>query len=267
MKIVSVVVNNPEFIELQYNSIRKFFKSEQDYEIIIFNDAKTWPDLTNFGDIKMKTKIINMCKKLNIPCINIPNSHHRKQASASVRHSDSVNFITKFMFTYPDSYFMLDSDMFFIDNFDIAEFSKYYFCYINQTKNVFNQTINYPWANIFYLNINEVPNKHLIDWSIDAGLDPGGKCANWLTTLDKNKALQIQHLCSLDWNEKDLPENINENLKLFLNNDVRNQNGKYFSELYHKKILHYRGGSNWMKDSYKLHYLMKNLLAQTLSKI
>ena len=267
MKIVSVFVNNPIFIELMYNSIKKFFKSEQDYEIIIFNDAKTWPDLTNFGDITMKQQIINMCKKLNIPCINIPNSHHKKQISASVRHADSVNFITKFMFTYPDSYFMLDSDMFFIDNFDIKEFENYYFCYINQTKNVFNQTISYPWPNIFYLNINEIPNKHLINWYGEKGLDAGGKCAKWLTTLDKNKVLQIQHLCSLDWSEKDIPESINKSVTLFLNNDVRNQNGKYFSELYHKKILHYRGGSNWMKDSYKLHYSMINLLAEALSKI
>jgi hypothetical protein len=40
MKIVSVFVNNPHFIELQYNSIKKFFKTEKEYEFIIFNDAK-----------------------------------------------------------------------------------------------------------------------------------------------------------------------------------------------------------------------------------
>ena len=267
MKIVSVFVNNPIFIELMYNSIKKFFKSEKDYELIIFNDAKTWPDITNFGDVTMKQQIFIMCKNLNIPCINIPNSHHIKEKSASVRHSNSVNFITKFMFTYPDTYFMLDSDMFFIDNFDIKEFENYYFCYINQSRIINNYTINYPWPNFFYLNINEIPNKHLIDWSIDTGLDAGGKCAKWLTTLDKNKVLQIKHLCSLDWSEKDIPESINKSVTLFLNNDVRNQNGKYFSELYHKKILHYRGGSNWMNDSPKLHYSMINLLAEALSKI
>ena len=260
MKIVSV-------FELMYNSIKKFFKSEKEYEIIIFNDAKTWPDITNFEDVTMKQQIINMCKKLSIPCINIPNAHHISQPCASVRHSDSVNFITKFMLKYPDTYFMLDLDMFFVDYFDIKEFEKYYFCYINQSRNIRNTVINYPWPNFFYLNINEIPNKHLIDWSIDTGLDTGGKCANWLTTLDKNRVLQIQNLCSLNWSEKDIPESINTNIKIFLDNDVRNQNGKYFSELYHKKILHYRGGSNWMNDSYKLHYSMTNLLAEALSKI
>jgi len=266
MKIVSVFVNNPIFIELMYNSIKNFFKTEQEYELIIFNDAKTWPDITNFGDITMEQQIIDMCKKLNISCINIPNSHHISQHAPSVRHADSVNFITKFMLKYPDTYLMLDSDMFFVDYFDIKEFENYYFCYINQSRNINNNIINYPWPNFFYLNINEIPNKDLIDWSIDTGLDAGGKCAKWLTTLDKNKVLQIQHLWSCNWNEKDIPESINKNITLFLNNDVRNQNGKYFSELYHKKILHYRGGSNWMKDSYKLHYSMTNLLAESLSK-
>lgn len=267
MKIVSVFVNNPIFIELMYNSIKKFFKSEKEYELIIFNDAKEWPDITNFNDVTMKQQIINMCKKLNIPCINIPNSHHRNQNSPSMRHSDSVNFITKFMFTYSDIYLMLDSDMFFIDYFDIKEFEKYYFCYINQCRNVNNIIINYPWPNFFYLNINEIPNKNLINWGLDKGLDAGGKCAKWLTTLDKNKVLQIQHLCSCNWDEKDIPESINKNITLFLNNDVRNQKGKYFSELYHKKILHYRAASNWMSDSYKLHYSMTHLLAEALSKI
>ena len=97
MKIVSVFVNNPIFIELMYNSIKKFLKTEQDYELIIFNDAKTWTDITNFGDVTMKQQIVDMCKKLNIPCINIPNSHHISQNFASVRHSDSVNFIILFM--------------------------------------------------------------------------------------------------------------------------------------------------------------------------
>lgn len=267
MKIVSVFVNNPIFIELMYNSIKKFFKTDKEYELIIFNDAKTWPDITNFGDITMKQQINDMCKKLNVSCIHIPNSHHVTENSASIRHSNSVNFITKYMFTYPDIYFMLDSDMFFIDYFDIKEFEKYYFCYINQSRNINNCIINYPWPNFFYLNINEIPNKQLIDWSIAPGLDAGGKCHLWLSTLDKEKVLEIKHLWSCNWNKKDIPKSINKNIKSFLDNDVRNKEGKYFSELYHKKILHYRGGSNWMNDSFQLHNSMINLLYESLSKM
>lgn len=266
MKIISVFVNNPIFIELQFKSIKKYLISDKDYEIIIFNDAKNWSDITNFGDIRMKQKIIDMCKKINVTCINIPNSHHINQPSTSVRHSDSVNYITNYMRTFPDIYFMLDSDMFFIDYFNIKEFQNYYFCYINQSRIIFNNNVNYPWPNFFYLDIINVPNKELIDWSLVPGLDSGGKCYKWLSKLDSTKILKIKHKCSCDWDEKDIPEEINKNIKIFLDNDIRNQNNKYFAELYHNKILHYRAGSNWMNNSPELHMKMTTLLVEVLSK-
>jgi hypothetical protein len=267
MKIISVVVNNPIFIEMQYNSLKRFFKSEEAFELIVFNDAKDWQDITNFGDISMKSQITNTCGKLNIKCIDIPNSHHMYQNQPSIRHADSVNFMTKYMFENPDKYLMLDADMFFVDTFDISEFDKYYFCYINQERNVQNRIINYPWPNLFYININEIPNKELIDWSVDYGLDAGGKCANWLSRLNTEKVLKINHLYSCGWNEASLPEPVNKHIKTFLDNDVRNQNNKYFAELYHKKILHYRGGSNWMAQSFMVHNTMIKLLYEILAKI
>ena len=45
MKIVTVVVNNPIFIIIQYYTLKKYFKG--DYEFIVFNDAKDFPDYTN----------------------------------------------------------------------------------------------------------------------------------------------------------------------------------------------------------------------------
>ncbi len=56
-------------------------------------------------------------------------------------------------------------------------------------------------------------------------------------------------------------------LRLFLDNDVRNTKGKYFSELYHKKILHYRAASNWMNGSFEIHKSMIKLLHETLIQI
>lgn len=267
MKIISVCVNNPLFIEMQYNSIQKYFKSDTKYEIIVFNDAKQWPDLTNFEDVTMKQQITNICRKLNIECINIPNLHHMEQKSASLRHSDSVSFMTKYMLDNPDSYLMLDSDMFFVDHFDISEFNNYYFCYVNQTRTVNNLTIHYPWPNFFYLDSTCVPYKELIKWYSIPGCDSGGMASLWLSKLDKEKILKINHLPSCSWNENDLPENINPNLKLFLHNDVRNQNGNYFAELYHDKILHYRAASNWMNESFELHNSMTQLLYEILMKM
>ena len=53
--IVSAVVNNPEFIEIQYNSLKKYMKIP--YTFVIFNDAKDWADFSNFNDVTIKNKI------------------------------------------------------------------------------------------------------------------------------------------------------------------------------------------------------------------
>ena len=59
MKIVTAVVNNPIFIEIQYHTLKKFLKgtSTEGYEFIVFNDAKAFPDFTNDGDITIRSKI------------------------------------------------------------------------------------------------------------------------------------------------------------------------------------------------------------------
>ena len=38
VKVVTAVVNNPVFIELQHHTLKKYFKGG-DYEFIVFNDA------------------------------------------------------------------------------------------------------------------------------------------------------------------------------------------------------------------------------------
>ena len=73
MKIITIVTTNPKFIELQYKTINKFIKSNEELEFIVFNDSKDWPDITNFNDVSIKTKIVEICNSLGIKCINIPN--------------------------------------------------------------------------------------------------------------------------------------------------------------------------------------------------
>ena len=123
MKIISIAANNPIFIELQYKTLKKFVNI--DYEYIIFNDGKDWPDITNFGNIhEGKDGIIKKCNELNIKCINIPNNHHRFNGGASGRHTDSLNFVLNYMRNKKDEYLMLDSDMFLVDHFDLNIYKK-----------------------------------------------------------------------------------------------------------------------------------------------
>ena len=102
MKIVTAVVNNPQFIEIQYHTLKKYFKG--DYEFIVFNDAKTFPDFTNGDDITIKTQIEEMCATLQIQCIPIPNDHHRGTINASDRCADSMNVILKYQKENPDKF-------------------------------------------------------------------------------------------------------------------------------------------------------------------
>jgi hypothetical protein len=73
MKIITAVVNNIDFIIIQYHTLKKYFKGN--YEFIVFNDAKSYPDSTNFGYVSIKEKIELICTELNIKCIN-PNRYH-----------------------------------------------------------------------------------------------------------------------------------------------------------------------------------------------
>lgn len=55
MKILTATVNNPLFIEIQYHTLKKYMKN--DYEFIVFNDAKEFPDFTNDGNINIKKRL------------------------------------------------------------------------------------------------------------------------------------------------------------------------------------------------------------------
>ena len=60
MKVITCVVNNPIFIELQNKTLKKYLKN--DFEYIVFNDAKPYPDSTNGGNVKIRTDIEDLCK-------------------------------------------------------------------------------------------------------------------------------------------------------------------------------------------------------------
>ena len=174
MKIITSVVNNPIFIEIQYYTLKKFFKGE--YEFIVFNDAKDFPDFTNGNDITIKSQINETCNTLNIKCINIENNHH-KYLDMSRRHADTFNnHVVRFQLQNPDKYILLDSDMFLVDYFDIDKYSKYHSAIVLQTRN--NE--GYLWPGLCYFDMTKMKNFELIDWSLLPGFDSGGMTKEWL---------------------------------------------------------------------------------------
>lgn len=260
VKIITCVVNRPGFIEIQHLLMKKHFKFE--YEFIVFNDAKSFPDVTNGNDPNVKNKIHNICTKYDIQCIDIPNDHHRTEHSASVRNADSVNFVLEYQKANPDKYLVLDSDMFPIADFDIERYAQFDAAVVLQERN--NVGIKYFWCGLYYFDMNKMKDVDILDWSVYPGCDVGGSTHKWLNKTTKKHIpscdviriskeqfigygiYYIRHFWSLTWDENELPDTLNRGPLLdFLKNDERNQNNKFYCELYDNAFLHYRNGSNW----------------------
>ena len=78
----------------------------------------------------------------------------------------------------------------------------------------------------------------------------------------------MKYLKSGEWTMTDIPANLKANIRLvhFLQNDIRNINGKFFCELYDNKFFHYRAGGNWEKRKLKFHvelsYQLKSIFIE-----
>lgn len=269
MKIITSVVNNPTFIEIQYHTFKKYFKGE--YEFIVFNDAKQFPDFTNGHDVSMKKQIQDTCNELKITCINIHNDHHAT-LDMSNRHADTFNeHILRYQRANPDKYLLIDSDMFLVDHFDANKYSEHDSAIVLQTRN--NE--GHLWPGLCYFDMTKMKHFELINWSPCPGFDTGGRTKDWLKLQLKHTPAGIyfiKHLASGSWNVNELPHNLKSNEKLidFLKNDVRNANnpnnpnGAFFCEIYDDVFLHYRAGGNWRKEGMELHNKMSQLLKSCL---
>jgi len=100
MKVITNVTNDL-FIKLQYLSLKKFLKN--DFEFIVFNDAKAFHDYTNDGN----------------------NDNHKQITCPAIRCAMSMNEMHKYYLSNPDKYLIIDSDMFLIDYFDINKYENY----------------------------------------------------------------------------------------------------------------------------------------------
>jgi hypothetical protein len=126
-------------------------------------------------------------------------------------------------------------------------------------------------------------NIDVLNWNCKPGCDVGGMMEQWLR-LQTNKIpntdeirytnnvfhndniYYIKHLWSCSWDETEIPENIksNETLIQFIKSDPRNQNGKFYCEIYDNKFLHYRAGGNWEKRDINLHIKLTLKLREVL---
>ena len=268
LKVVCISCNNPKWIELQYKLLKKFMKVE--FEFIIFNDGKPYPDWTNDGDSTMRDQINAMCKNLGIKCIDMDNYKRGKEIqNASMRHALNLNYFTGYIKKNPDEYFLIDSDMFLVGELDMKRYREHVCGLILQSRR--NGNLNYMWGNMFYLNTKKARNLHLLDFNAvqgrptGEGADTGGQTYKWLSTYTKNfpktedirntdnnyntkELFYIKHFWSLTWDESEFPKNLSPSLLEFCKKDERNKNNKFWCEIYDNVFLHLRGGSGWIKE-------------------
>jgi len=289
MKILTCVVNNPVFIEIQYKLLKKYIRGGN-FEFIVFNDAKGFPDYTNDGDITIRKQIEDTCKNLGITCINLENNYQQQHSSnsnfVSTRTAIGMNIMLNYQKENPDKYLILDSDMFLIDYMDINKYDGYKCAFVLQTR---ESNYRYMWHGVVYMDMNLIKDDiNDLDWQLQPFTDTGGKTHDWLERQIKNddiyvptgeelrykkdinynlKSLYyIKHLWSLSWNEEEIPENLKEQKELisFMKNDLRNKNNNFYCEIYDNIFLHYRSGCNWVGEGlnfHKTHSLnLKNVL-------
>ncbi len=265
--MVTAVVNNPQFIELQYYTLARYMKCT--YEFLVFNDAKPWPDFSNGDDPTMRAQIEAKCYELGIKCINIPNTSHKTVNCAATRCAEANNFILKYQLANPDKYLCIDSDMFLIDDFDGSQYEDKSAALLLQSRG----DTRYFWNGIYYFDVPKMTHVMLLNWDKLLHTDVGGSMSAWLelatggklpdtTTMRWNPGTYentdfyfIRHLWSLTWDSSELPLQLRDRVHLreFLETDPRNQNGKYFAEIYDDCFLHYRAGGNWRGEGMDLH--------------
>jgi hypothetical protein len=269
LNVETNVVNNPEFIELQYLTLKRFMKGS--YVFKVYNDAKKFNDFTNFGDTEIYNKIKRKCANLNIQCIDIPNDHHKRQTSAVIRCSDSNNFMLNNYHKLGSSKFLvLDSDMFLIKEIQTSIYDDYMCAIVPQTRG----KIKYFWNGLYYFDFNKIPNRDIMKWDYlikgSDVTDVGGHMYNWLNTLsdnEKTKVHNISHLCSLRWSKEHFPKGLHTALFDFCSNDVKNEHGKYYSELYDDTYLHLRSGGRWTIDSKNKYDFRTKLLTKKIHEL
>lgn len=287
MKIVTAVVNNPTFIEIQYHTLKKYLRGVDAYEFIVFNDAKAFPDFTNGGDLTMRAQIEDTCRRLGIQCISIPNDHHQQLKKSAIRCSESMNYILRYQLDYPDKYLLLDSDMFLIDYLDINTYFQYECAVVLQSRSDWGKLFHYVWNGIYYFDFNRIKGKILLNWNEGKGGDVGAMMEEWLKLQANGSPLPntddlrwkkedsfpnetihfIRHLWSCTWNETELPENLKDrqDLLTFFKEDVRNPaNGNFYCEIYDNVFLHYRAGGNWNEEGMDVHNALANKLKAIL---
>jgi len=180
MKVLTLALNNPLFIEIQNYTLKKYLMCE--YEFIVFNDAKNFPDYTNDGDVTLRKQIDETCKRLNIRCISMQNDNHQHEHFIE-RYSGSFNQLFSFQKENPDIYLFLDRNMFLINYF-----SGYLEPYV----------ISSPWPGLIYMDFTKTEIQNTV-WKVIPTIDRMAFFLELVVNVSKKEITSFWNDCHINF--------------------------------------------------------------------
>ncbi len=272
VRIYSSHCSRSDYILFQYNSIKKHVKDEWEY--IVFNDGMNTATTNNFMNNKCRDDITSMCEALKVECVPIPPETHTQRdqlfptgalrfaQNYSHRSADACQVMLKHSIPFDGIVVMMDSDMFFCEDFSFEEYIKdYNLAFLPQER---KPGVVYMWNNLVIYKPKELPD--LYHMSFDSGtiqghaMDAGAMTYYYLekykpylkirTIQFVERPLEISSpLGSLDQYEIPCPCPMTE--LCFQPEIVTNPPFRW--QILEKGIFHYGQGGNWNAKSYDDH--------------
>jgi len=291
--IFTYAYNRPDFIEIQHKTFEKFLEDD-DYEFIVFNDARPWHMINN----------INVtCERLGIKCLRIPQEIHSRPYlqrwpgedynHPTVRNVNVVQYsLNTLGFDHDDILLLLDSDMFLVKPFSIRKFLDGYDIggrLLKRGSRTTKNNIIYLWHGLAFLNMGTMPNKRTLNFNCGVingqRVDAGGHSYHYLRNNPDLKGIYIDHNFSNELQCDDCQRgcsifcahNTEKLMKVgfdkvqirFLQSvpvggALTSASVEFFNN---NSFLHYRCGSNWDNKTQEYHRQKTAALHQYLDAI
>lgn len=250
VKIYTLANMTPDLLYKQYESMKKFIK-DKDWEFIVLNNTAV------IRPTRRKA-IKNICKELGVKCLDVRFRSFTSGCSYITGWSLTWAFHRFFRWEKDTIHVIIDSDMFFVKDFNFNEYMEdYQICAVHQRR----EEYEYLWNGFVMMKGGELPDKNHFDFRLTTingvRTDTGGKLYYW---LKRNPDLKIKYIPNTDHEDVKgsglLPANIREEYM-----------SEYNFQFIEDFILHSRGGSNWNRDTNEFLNAKREYLDKYLNEV
>lgn len=218
IKIYTYSHNRPDFIELQYQTIKKYVKD--DFEFIVFNNERPGGDPGSGYSYERYNKIFEVCNELGIECIGVELDQELKYINGYLQFDNNSfvlggSYACSYAFTWGWKHYIsknnclsviIDSDMFFIREISFYEMMRgYNFSFVPHYRHLSHFkseeepgefAFSYPWNGIVVADIPNMPNPNELSWGLanynGITADVGGECVSYMNKYKSQ--LKINYL-------------------------------------------------------------------------